>query len=306
MASADICSSATTPRVYASTTQSIWASDSTCPSRLARMTSTAANSLIPTCFVTLTISDASHRRADAFRRFALAGPGQAAVRVHHHDPGRTDLPPGHRGGRRGREVRRLLEDALLRVALARAAGRPLPVAGPDLLAAGQIGVHEDRAPARATWPARSAPPAPPPARSPCRGRPGRTRAAAARPSSAAAARASTRHSGPPCSQSSCRQRPHGISGEPVASTQETATSRPPPVACSAVTSPHSAHRPDAVRGVLHVAADHHPAVVDQPRHPDRKVGVRGVRVPHGLDGGGPQPSPVDLHAAEFCLMDLGG
>ena len=42
MASADICSSATSPRVYASTTQSICASESTPPSRLARMTSTAA------------------------------------------------------------------------------------------------------------------------------------------------------------------------------------------------------------------------------------------------------------------------
>jgi hypothetical protein len=42
MASADICSSATSPRVYASTTQSIWASDSAPPSRFVRITSTAA------------------------------------------------------------------------------------------------------------------------------------------------------------------------------------------------------------------------------------------------------------------------
>ena len=43
MLRADICSSATTPRVYASMTQSICASDSRCPSRLATMTSTASN-----------------------------------------------------------------------------------------------------------------------------------------------------------------------------------------------------------------------------------------------------------------------
>ena len=43
MLSADICSSATAPRVYASMTQSICASDRRCPSRLATMTSTASN-----------------------------------------------------------------------------------------------------------------------------------------------------------------------------------------------------------------------------------------------------------------------
>jgi hypothetical protein len=41
IASADICSSATSPRVYASITQSISASERTPPSRLVRMTSTA-------------------------------------------------------------------------------------------------------------------------------------------------------------------------------------------------------------------------------------------------------------------------
>jgi hypothetical protein len=43
MASAAICSSATTPRVYASTTQSTWSSDSSPPSRLVRITSMASN-----------------------------------------------------------------------------------------------------------------------------------------------------------------------------------------------------------------------------------------------------------------------
>ena len=45
MASADICSSATRPLVYASTTQSICPSLSTPPSRFARMTSTAVKAL---------------------------------------------------------------------------------------------------------------------------------------------------------------------------------------------------------------------------------------------------------------------
>ncbi|GAA3738394.1 hypothetical protein GCM10022379_04850 [Micromonospora maritima] len=45
MASADICSSATNPLVYASTTQSICPSLSTPPSRFARMTSTAVKAL---------------------------------------------------------------------------------------------------------------------------------------------------------------------------------------------------------------------------------------------------------------------
>ena len=50
------------------------------------------------------------------------------------------------------------------------------------------------------------------------------------------------NSGPPCSKSSCRHRPHGVSGEPCASTHASATSRPPPVECSAETTPHSAQR----------------------------------------------------------------
>src|SRR6266545_326437 len=55
--------------------------------------------------------------------------------------------------------------------------------------------------------------------------------------------ASTRSSGPPCSQSSWRQRPHGISGSPRPSTQLNAISRPPPLAYRAETRPHSAHSP---------------------------------------------------------------
>ena len=43
MASAAICSSATTPRVYASMTQSIWSFGNGFPSRLVAMTSTASN-----------------------------------------------------------------------------------------------------------------------------------------------------------------------------------------------------------------------------------------------------------------------
>jgi len=47
MASADICSSATSPRVYASTTQSICASDSSPPSRLVMITSIASKLMKP-------------------------------------------------------------------------------------------------------------------------------------------------------------------------------------------------------------------------------------------------------------------
>jgi hypothetical protein len=48
-------------------------------------------------------------------------------------------------------------------------------------------------------------------------------------------------SGPPFSHNSCRHLPQGISGWPLPLTQDTATSRPPPVRCSCETSPHSAH-----------------------------------------------------------------
>ena len=61
--------------------------------------------------------------------------------------------------------------------------------------------------------------------------------------------------GPPCSQSSCRQRPHGMSSSPGRSR----TRRRQPAAARGVqleTSPHSAHSVTPYAGVLHVAADH--------------------------------------------------
>ena len=131
IASADICSSATSPRVKASMTQSICASLSSAPSRLATMTSTASK-----------------------------GSGAQA---------------GHRARSRGPE------------------GRSGPKASGS--SAHRSGGRHDRA--------------------------GR---------------------GPPCSQSSWRQRPHGSSGSAPGPAHDTATSRPPPLACSAETSPHSAHR----------------------------------------------------------------
>src|SRR5690606_9235703 len=54
---------------------------------------------------------------------------------------------------------------------------------------------------------------------------------------------SSTRSGPPCSKSSWRQRPHGMRTLPWPSTHVNATSRPPPLAWSAETSPHSAHSP---------------------------------------------------------------
>ena len=121
----------------------------------------------------------------------------------------------------------------------------LPVAGPDLLPAGDVRVHEDRAAADRARSSRSGPvgrPAPPSARP----RPRSVTPNACGSSSAIGSgppACSTSSSGPPCSHSSCRHRPHGISGSPSPSTQDTATSRPPPLACSADTRPHSAHRP---------------------------------------------------------------
>ena len=52
-------------------------------------------------------------------------------------------------------------------------------------------------------------------------------------------------------------------------------------------------QPDAVRGVLDVAPDDHPAVVDQPGGPDREVGVRRVGGGHDLGGRSLQRRPVD-------------
>ncbi len=69
---------------------------------------------------------------------------------------------------------------------------------------------------------------------------------------------------PPYSHSSWRQRPHGISGSPCASTQATATSRPPPLSVQGRDQAALGAQPHAVGGVLDVAADDDPAVVDQP------------------------------------------
>ena len=107
------------------------------------------------------------------------------------------------------------------------------------------------------------------------GRRGRRRPAAPRRIGAdAARRVSTSRSGPPFSHSSWRQRPHGIRASPWPSTQTNATSRPPPVACSAETRPHSAHSADPVRGVLDVAAGDDAAVVDERRR--RRPGSRST------------------------------
>src|SRR6185369_1482741 len=146
ISSADICSSATTDRVYASTTQSIWASDNASPSRLVAITSTAANVSIPPPLL------AARRRPkaplpagrDLGRRVAQAGPRQRAVRVDHDHPRRAGPPPGDRrlGVRPGRS---LLEDPPLVGGLG--AARPLPVGGPHLLPAVPVRVDEDRPPA---------------------------------------------------------------------------------------------------------------------------------------------------------------
>ena len=82
-----------------------------------------------------------------------------------------------------------------------------------------------------------------PARGPGRDRPAPNACGSSSAIRSGPSAASTRQSGPPCSHSSCRHRPHGISG--LTGTVHTghATSRPPPLACSAETMPHSAHSP---------------------------------------------------------------
>jgi hypothetical protein len=51
---------------------------------------------------------------------------------------------------------------------------------------------------------------------------------------------------------------------------------------------------DAVRCVLHVASHDYAAVVYKSGGTDRKLGVRGVRAPHDVLGGGAQCRPVHL------------
>ena len=260
MASADICSSATTPRVYASTTQSICASDEHAPVPLGpddvdrreplidrpslRSAQSARGSRVRGTDALTTAAAPVGPQAqpapadrDLHRRLALAGPEDRARRVDHHHARRTGQPPGDRL-RRVVPGRALFQDPGLGAGVV--AGRPLPVRRPDLLAGGAGPGARRRCRAPARRPAAPAPPAPGSRRSPPPGPPRRRRAAAARPSAAGRPFASTRQSGPPFSHSSCRHRPHGISGSPVASTQDSATSRPPPVACSAETTPHSA------------------------------------------------------------------
>ena len=63
----------------------------------------------------------------------------------------------------------------------------------------------------------------------------------------------TIRSGPPCSWSNCRQRPHGARGSPVWATTTSSSSRPPPVRKRSETSEHSAHnvRPYEAFSTLH-------------------------------------------------------
>ena len=71
----------------------------------------------------------------------------------------------------------------------------------------------------------------------------RTRRAAARPTAAGPADGRSAVCGPPCSSSTCRHRPHGISTSPSAATHDRAISLPPPPEYRAQTTAHSAQRP---------------------------------------------------------------
>ena len=141
MASADICSSATTPLVYASTTQSICASDSACPSRLARMTSTAANSLISSWLALVHCSQRAPMPSGGSPSPAQDSPPSAStttIRGVRTRPQPTAAPAVGKFGPSSSTPFSASPASEL------PAG-PLPVAGPHLRAAGQIRVDEHRA-----------------------------------------------------------------------------------------------------------------------------------------------------------------
>ena len=73
------------------------------------------------------------------------------------------------------------------------------------------------------------------------GRRGRRRRAAPRPWCGRPRRSRSAGRRPPCSKSSWRHRPQGMITSPSPLTHTKCVSRPPPVACSEETSPHSAH-----------------------------------------------------------------
>ena len=140
MASADICSSATTPRVYASTTQSICASRQHAAVPLGpddvdrRERSPSSTAAIP---------DAAAGSPSG----GSPSPAQkiVAVGVHHHDPGRTGQPPGDRLGR-GRPSSAPPPAPRSRRSSSSPADRS-QYAVQTCCAAGQVRVHEDGAPA---------------------------------------------------------------------------------------------------------------------------------------------------------------
>ena len=125
-----------------------------------------------------------------------------------------------------------------------------------------------------------------------RGRRDRTRRAAPRSSAGRRARSRAGSPAPPFSQSSCRQRPHGISTLPWRSTQTTATSRPPPVACSAETMPHSAQSPTPYDAFSTLQPTTTRPSSTRPGSPDLEVRVRRVGAAHrlGRQPGAARPS----------------
>ena len=319
MASADICSSATTPRVYASTTQSICASDSTPavplgPDHVHR--GEPAHPLARRRRSALGRSPSSHRSADGrslaprhSRDLRGGSPSPAqysrAVGVDHHDPGRAGPAPGHRAPASGqlgassrihaRLGRPRRSPAAAPSSRSRPAGRRTmsgctKTVPPPRHAASRVG-HR-RAPASARRP----PPGPP----------RRTRAAAARPSAAGRGTASTRQSGPPCSHSNCRHRPHGISGSPV---RVDAGQRHQPAAAAGVQRRHqrrtrrTAPTPYEAFSTLQPTTTR-PSSTSAGRA-DRKRRVRRVRVPHRLDRGGPQRAPSRCPCRPFCPSSSG-
>ena len=214
------------------------------------------------------------------RRHLLLGHRTPGVRVDHPvDLGvrqRAAVPLGPD------DVDRVNTCPLLGQLVRRSAGRPALVAGPN----------DDAAPRRDPVPPRCAP-----ARSlttATRSRSSRPKArGSSRPIGTGPSAVSTSSAGPPCSQSSCRHRPHGSSGPPSASTQANADQPPAAGRVQRRDQPALGAQAQPVRGVLDVAADHDPAVVDERGRTDREVRVRRVGPAHRLDRRRPQPGPVD-------------
>ena len=113
---------------------------------------------------------------------------------------------------------------------------------------------------------------------------------------------STSRSGPPCSQSSCRHRPQGISTSPRKSTQANATSRPPPLRVQRRTSPHSAHSPSPYEAFSTLQPTTTRPSSTRAAAPTGNCGVRRVRRPMASRAARRSGGPVDRSFSSSLVM----